>query len=186
MVRRRNRRKTTKSTAGINRRTKKSGNLFLNSSITVLTILVFAFGYSWAHRQFIARQDGSSALINMPEEVTTLTSKMWTEKQYRDIKVEVLNGVGIDGIAAEVTEYLREKGFDVVKTDDAGRTDYIYSMVKDRTGNLYSARNLAQILNIDTLSVLQEINKSLILDATVILGKDYTHLAPFISKRELP
>ena len=111
---------------------------------------------------------------------------MWMEKRYRDIKVEVLNGIGIDGIAAEVTEYLREKGFDVVKTDDAGRTDYIYSMVKDRTGNLGSARNLAEILNIDTLSVLQEINKSLMLDATVILGRDYVHLAPFNSKRELP
>jgi len=175
-----------KSNAGVNRRKKKSGNLFLNSSVAVLTILVFALGYSWAHRQFIAKQDGSAALIKLPEEATTLTSRMWMAKQYRDIKVEVLNGVGVDGIAAEVTEYLREKGFDVVKTDDAGRTDYIYSMVKDRTGNLYSARNLAQILNIDTLSVLQEINKSLILDITVVLGKDYINLSPFITKRELP
>lgn len=186
MVRRRYRRKSLKSPAGVNRGKKKSGNLFLNSSVAVLTILVFALGYSWAHRQFIAKKDGSSVLISLPEEATTLTSKMWMEKQYRDIKVEVLNGIGVDGIAAEVTDFLREKGFDVVKTDDAGRTDYIYSMVKDRTGNLYSARNLAEILNIDTLSVLQEINKSLILDATVILGKDYKHLAPFNLNRELP
>ena len=185
MVRRRNRRKSLKSTTGLKRRKNKSGNFFLNSSVAVLTLLVFALGYSWAHRQFIAKDD-SSVLLTLPDEATTLTSKMWMEKKYRDIKVEVLNGIGIDGIAAEVTEYLRDKGFDVVKTDDAGRTDYIYSMVKDRTGNLGSARNLAEILNIDTLSVLQEINKSLILDATVILGKDYIHLAPFNSKRELP
>lgn len=185
MVRRRNKRKSLKSSTGLTRRKNKSGNFFLNSSVVVLTLLVFALGYSWAHRQFIA-DDDSSVLLTLPEEATTLTSKMWMEKRYRDIKVEVLNGIGIDGIAAEVTDYLREKGFDVVNTDDAGRTDYIYSMVKDRTGNLSSARNLAEILNIDTLSVLQEINKSLILDATVILGRDYIHLAPFNSKRELP
>lgn len=185
MVRRRNKRKSLKSSTGLTRRKNKSGNFFLNSSVAVLTLLVFALGYSWAHRQFIAKDD-SSILLTLPEEATTLTSKMWMEKRYRDIKVEVLNGIGIDGIAAEVTDYLREKGFDVVNTDDAGRTDYIYSMVKDRTGNLSSARNLAEILNIDTLSVLQEINKSLILDATVILGRDYIHLAPFNSKRELP
>lgn len=185
MVRRRNKRKSLKSSTGLTRRKNKSGNFFLNSSVAVLTLLVFALGYSWAHRQFIA-DDDSSVLLTLPEEATTLTSKMWMEKRYRDIKVEVLNGIGIDGIAAEVTDYLREKGFDVVNTDDAGRTDYIYSMVKDRTGNLSSARNLAEILNIDTLSVLQEINKSLILDATVILGRDYIHLAPFNSKRELP
>ncbi len=186
MVRRRSRRKSLKSTSGVNRRRNKSGNFFLNGSVVVLTMLVFALGYSWVHRQFIAKNDMSSVLLSLPEEATTLTSKMWMEKRYRDIKVEVLNGIGIDGIAAEVTEYLREKGFDVVNTDDAGRTDYIYSMVKDRTGNLSSARTLAEILNIDTLSILQEINKSLILDATVILGKDYIHLAPFKSKRELP
>ena len=186
MVRRRNKRKSLRSTTGVKRRKSNSGKFFLNGSVAVLTLLVFALGYSWVHRHFIAKNDDLSVLLSLPEEATTLTSKMWMEKKYRDTKVEVLNGVGIDGIAAEVTEYLRGKGFDVVKTDDAGRTDYIYSMVKDRTGNLSSARNLAEILNIDTLSVLQEINKSLILDATVILGKDYIHLAPFNSKRELP
>ena len=108
------------------------------------------------------------------------------EKQFRDIKVEVLNGNGVDGIAAVATDFLREQGFDVVRTDDADRTDYLYTIVKDRTGNLHSARRLAEILNVDTVSVIQEINRSLVLDTTVILGKDYANLAPFAALKDIP
>ena len=186
MPRRKARRKTFKTVLRNRGKGETAGNMFLNTSIGVLTLLTLALIYSWGHRQFIANPDFNNALITLADKPTTLTSRMWMEKRFRDIKVEVLNGIGIDGIAARTTEYLREKGFDVVKTGDAGRTDYIFSVVKDRTGNLHSARRLAEVLYVDTLSVLQEVNKSLILDVTVVLGRDYANLAPFIAAEDLP
>lgn len=186
MPRRKARRKTFKTVLRNRGKGKTAGNMFLNTSIGVLTLLTFALIYSWGHRQFIANPDLNNALITLADKPTTLTSRMWMEKRFRDIKVEVLNGIGIDGIAARTTEYLREKGFDVVKTGDAGRTDYIFSVVKDRTGNLHSARRLAEVLHVDTLSVLQQVNKSLILDVTVVLGRDYANLAPFTAAEDLP
>ena len=186
MPRRRGRRKSIKSASKSKYSRKTANNLFLNTSVVVLSIFIFALAYSWLHRQFIAAPNDSRPFIQLSEKPTTLTSKMWLEKQFRDIKVEVLNGNGVDGIAAVATDFLREQGFDVVRTDDADRTDYLYTLVKDRTGNLQSARRLAEILNVDTVSVIQEINRSLVLDATVILGKDYANLAPFAVLKDIP
>ncbi len=186
MPRRKGRRKSIKSVSGSKNRKQAANNLFLNTSVAILSVFIIALAYSLLHRQFIAEPNESGALIKFAEKPTTLTSKMWMEKQFRDIKVEVLNGNGVDGIAATTTDFLREHGFDVVKTDDADRTDYAYTLIKDRAGNLYSARRLAEVLDVDTLSVIQEINKSLILDATVILGQDYTTLAPFTFVRDIP
>ena len=186
MPRRKGRRKSIKSASKSNNGKKAASNLFLNTSLVVLSLFIFALSYSWLHRQFIAEPNDSAAFIKLSEKPTTLTSKMWLEKQFRDIKVEVLNGNGVDGIAATATDFLREKGFDVVRTDDADRTDYVYTLIKDRAGNLHTARRLAEILNVDTLSVFQEINRSLVLDATVILGKDYADLAPFATLKDIP
>lgn len=186
MPRRRGRRKSIKSASKSNNRKKVASNLFLNTSLVVLSLFILALSYSWLHRQFIAEPNDSAAFIQLSEKPTTLTSKMWLEKQFRDIKVEVLNGNGVDGIAATATDFLREQGFDVVRTDDADRTDYVYTLIKDRAGNLHTARRLAEILNVDTLSVFQEINRSLMLDATVILGKDYANLAPFATLKDIP
>ena len=186
MTRRRSRRKNLRSSSNNKVKSQATSNLFLNSSIGVLAILILALSYSWIHRQFIAISDDQRALIPLSNNTTTLTSKMWMEKRFRDVKVEVLNGIGIDGIAAIATDYLRDQGFDVVKTDNADHSDYTFSLIKDRAGNLRSARSIAEVLNIDTLSVLQDINKSLILDVTVILGRDYQNLSPFSTAQNLP
>lgn len=186
MPRRKARRKSIRSASNSINRRKAASNLFLNTSVVVLSLFIFALSYSWIHRQFIAEPNDSTALIQFSVKPTTLTSKMWMEKRFRDIKVEVLNGNGVDGIAAIATDFLREQGFDVVRTDDADRTDYAFTLIKDRAGNFHTARRLAEILNVDTLSVLQEINRSLLLDATVILGKDYANLAPFATLKNIP
>ena len=186
MPRRKGRRRSINPVSISKNRKKTANNIFLNTSVVVLSIFIFALAYSWLHRQFIADPNDSKPLFQLSENPTTLTSKMWMERQFRDIKVEVLNGIGVDGIAAATTDFLREQGFDVVRTDDADRTDYAYTLIKDRAGNLHSVRRLAEILNVDTLSVLQEINRSLVLDATVIIGKDYTNLAPFATLKDIP
>lgn len=95
------------------------------------------------------------------------------------IQVEVRNGCGVSGLAAETTMYLRERGFDVVEVGDYHRFDEPVSRVVDRVGDLESARKVAAALGIPEDHVEQDIGPEYYLDATVILGRDYEELRPF-------
>ena len=95
------------------------------------------------------------------------------------IQVEVLNGAGVDHLAWETTQFLRDQGFDVVNTGNAQSFDYEQSVVIDRIGDLESARRVARALEISPDRVRQEVRTDYYLDASVILGDDYRTLRPF-------
>ena len=55
----------------------------------------------------------------------------------KDIKVEILNGCGIKGIAAKTSEYLRLKyRIDVVRSDNADKYDYSKTVIIGRNEDL--------------------------------------------------
>lgn len=60
--------------------------------------------------------------------------------------VEVLNGCGKDGLASEMADWLRRRGFDVVEWRDADRYDYQNTLVQDRAGRGSAADLLAEKL----------------------------------------
>jgi len=95
------------------------------------------------------------------------------------IQVEVRNGAGVDGLAARTTRYLRDQGFDVMKTGNHSSFDQKKSMVIDRIGNLDAARRVAEALGIPPDQVHQRIQRQYSLDASVIIGHDYQQLHPF-------
>ncbi len=95
------------------------------------------------------------------------------------IQVEVRNGCGVDHLAARTTQFLRDRGFDVVEVGDHSSFDVQRSMVIDRVGDLETAKRVAAALNIPEERVIQEIRPSLYLDASVIIGHDYERLEPF-------
>jgi hypothetical protein len=95
------------------------------------------------------------------------------------IQVEVRNGIGVSGLAGEVTHYLRRQGFDVVEVGNLGSFDGPNSVVVDRVGNLEAAKRVAAALGIPEERVTQEIQPDLYLDASVIIGQDYRDLKPF-------
>ncbi|NNE34992.1 MAG: LytR C-terminal domain-containing protein [Rhodothermales bacterium] len=101
----------------------------------------------------------------------------------RVIQVEILNGSGIDDLAADTRNYIREHGFDVVKVGNYTRSDMDSSIVIDRVGDLESAKKVANILGIAHTRVLQEIDLDVYLDASIILGMDYESLRPFRSRK---
>lgn len=86
------------------------------------------------------------------------------------IRVEVLNGTGVAGLAREVTTLLRDRGFDVVYYGNASRRDS--TVVLDRAGDLTAVQAIARILEID--QVQTAIDTTLYLEATVLLGLDWT------------
>lgn len=95
------------------------------------------------------------------------------------IQVEVRNGAGVDHLAARTTQYLRDRGFDVVNTENHSSFDQEKSMVIDRVGNLDAAERVAEVLGIPPDQVHQEIRRQYYLDASVIIGHDYEQLRPF-------
>lgn len=87
------------------------------------------------------------------------------------VRVEVLNGAGTAGLAREATHHLRGAGFDVVFFGNARRFDHTRSVVIDRVGHAERARAVAAALQVD--SVHTAVDSSLMLDVTVVLGRDW-------------
>ncbi|MBL7961739.1 LytR C-terminal domain-containing protein, partial [bacterium] len=94
----------------------------------------------------------------------------------KTVRVEILNGAGVPKLASRAADYLRAKGFDVVKTDNAPHGNFKKSVVQDRIGDIEKARAIASSLGIGEAGVLQQKNPQLYLDVTVILGQDYKTL----------
>jgi hypothetical protein len=87
------------------------------------------------------------------------------------IRIEILNGAGQAGLAREATERLRDRGFDVVYFGNAREFGLDSSLVLDRVGREEAARAVADALGIAT--VRSEPDSTLLLEVTVILGKDW-------------
>jgi len=92
------------------------------------------------------------------------------------VRVEVVNGGGVDGMGAEAMDYLREVGFDVVELGN--HPDYLRdgtvrdsSVVLDRVGRPAWARSVAEAL--DVSRVTQEPDSNLLVDVTVVLGAQW-------------
>ena len=98
------------------------------------------------------------------------------------IKVEVLNGAGVSGIAQRVTDYLRKEGFDVINYGNAESFSFYETIVLDRIGNRHRAQRVAQAVGAGT--VVEQKNPFLALDVTMILCRDFKTLIPFTMKGE--
>jgi len=99
----------------------------------------------------------------------------------KTLQVEVLNGCGVSGVAHKFTNFLRNKGVDVVKTDnykelDVEKFNMPKTLVVDRKGDMLNAVHVADLLGMDTQRVVQEINEAFLVDATVIIGQDFRKL----------
>ncbi len=95
------------------------------------------------------------------------------------IQVEVRNACGVPGLAGTATQFLRQHGFDVVETGNYHRSDLQFSKVIDRIGDLESALKVARVLGIDEARVEQDVDTGFFLDASVVIGMDYSGLRPF-------
>ena len=89
------------------------------------------------------------------------------------IQVEVLNGCGVAGVGDGLTDILRKKGIDVVKTGNYRSFDIDKTFIIDRMGKVETANRVADSLNLDKKFIITEKNKSYFLDLTIVIGKDY-------------
>lgn len=139
---------------------KAVGSWVLNVAIGLLLILNILFIYSLVDRAMVSSQTARSDI-------------------QRVIQVEVLNGCGETGLAREMTEYLRQRGFDVIEVANAESFNFYKSMVIDRVGNPAIAEQVAQAIGLNPENVIQQKNEYLACDATLIIGRDYRKWKPF-------
>ncbi len=93
------------------------------------------------------------------------------------ITVEVLNACGVQGLANEITQYLRKNKFDVVNIGNYKNFDLDHTLVLDRVSlNGIYAKKVARVLGVNEKQVVPQLDDSLQLNVTVIVGKDYKHL----------
>lgn len=93
------------------------------------------------------------------------------------LQIEILNGCGVSGIAAEFTEYLRKNEIDVVRTDNYESFNVLETVIIDRRGQSERMIEIAEIIGVDRSRILKEVNEAYLIDATIVLGKDYLHLS---------
>lgn len=94
------------------------------------------------------------------------------------IQINILNSTKISGKANEVKKYMRSRGFDVVETGNYTE-EVEKSFVIDRLGDKQSAIKVASAVGIPDSLIITEIDSSLFLRCSVILGKDLHQLNPF-------
>lgn len=92
------------------------------------------------------------------------------------VQVEVLNGIGEPKIAQKVTNLLRAGGFDVVEMGNYKTTGVEKTIVIGRTSNTSAPKEVATFLGLEQTKILQQPDKNLYLDATVVIGKDIYRL----------
>lgn len=86
------------------------------------------------------------------------------------IKVEVLNATRNRGFARRATLFLRDRGYDVVSMGNSGRTQDSTAIL-DRSNHPQWARLIADALH---ARVIERPDTSRYLDATVLIGSDWT------------
>lgn len=146
-----------------NSRNEQTSNLLLNSAIGFLSVLLFILVFALGSRLLYPRIANERAVDD-----PTLISAV--------IQMEVLNGVGISGLANQFTRALRQFGFDVVETGNYDHFDVPNTLIISRSGKMENARRVARAIGVEDQYILREEAPEFYLDVTLIIGSDYEQL----------
>ncbi|MBK7498758.1 MAG: LytR C-terminal domain-containing protein [Ignavibacteriales bacterium] len=148
-----------KENFSINPNSEKNTNLFFIIASVILSLFAVFLLYSILDK---------TGIINSNDDKNTKPQNV-----QQLIQVEVLNGCGVAGIGDGLTDVLRSKGIDVVKTGNYRSFDIDNTFIIDRLGKIETANRVADSLNLDKRFIITEKNKSYFLDLTIVIGKDY-------------
>ncbi len=155
-----------KRTVNKRKKTKKTlQNLqkwLLNFAIACLAIIIVSFMLSSTKR--ISSNDEKIDLSNQ-----TVVNKM---PIYQDITIEVLNGCGIPGMAGRYTNFLREKGFDVIYYGNADEMNHLETFVIAGDTTAKKLTPLLTTMNINRSRIKYLEGMDSFTTFKIILGKD--------------
>lgn len=87
--------------------------------------------------------------------------------------IELLNGTGVNGLAARTQELYQNYGFDVQKIGNADRDDYEQTIIIDRGGNREIAQRVGQLIRAENIIQGNPLSDSPEIGVTIILGQDF-------------
>ncbi len=160
------------------RRKSKKNNLkriSANLTLGILAVLVFGFLVSGINRIFF----NSGIDADYPNLSTLLTKTSYEKKTGHKIQVEIWNGCGISNLAMMYTDFLRSEGLDVLDSKNADHFNYLETTILHHRGDINRALVLADILQIDHSSIIDDKNENLFYDLTIIIGQDYMDLSSY-------
>jgi LytR cell envelope-related transcriptional attenuator len=96
------------------------------------------------------------------------------------LRIEVLNGCGVDGLASRVALELEALGQEVTRVGDAPDQNHEHSLLVDRRARPMLTERLAE--RIGPIPVLYERLDDATVDATLVLGRDAPQLAILTSR----
>ncbi len=171
----RGRRKTRRKSKPSKKKSLVSGT---NVALVLLSITSVAFVVSVVNRHL---RGGMTIQDFRQEAPLALTVAAHDNSLLRDIEVEVLNGCGINGLAQQFTDYLRDKHLDVIRTEDADNFHYDKTIVILRRDEFEKVAQVAKLLDIsprDSIRVFVDPDGSLLTDVTIVIGSDYLNISP--------
>lgn len=90
------------------------------------------------------------------------------------IRVEVLNGCGVSGVARRTSDFLLRKGYDVRDYGNASHQRYEKTTIFVRGGDRSTGEALAATISLPLEMVKMKPDPNLVdVDVTLLLGKDY-------------
>jgi anionic cell wall polymer biosynthesis LytR-Cps2A-Psr (LCP) family protein len=89
------------------------------------------------------------------------------------IRIEVLNGTSVTGLASRTAQLYKGYGFRIASVMNAEHSDYERTVVLDRRGNPDAARRVAELIRCSQIHSQIEENRDETVDVTIILGKDF-------------
>jgi hypothetical protein len=150
-------------------------NYVLNITIIIIAGICFYLAYSMIMSSSGIKSRGDNKIG------TDTTRKQITNQPNLSVQINILNATGENRIGARFRDYLKQKGFDVVDMGNY-KAEVEKTMVLDIIGDLNKAKRVADAIGVSHRNVVQQLDKTKFIDATIIIGKDYTELKPFTEK----
>ena len=141
------------------------------SSSKVLFYLMFGKNTTIKDESFISPIENGKWLRERIENMKKFISDEGPAPIGNEINIEILNGSTNPGQAQSLRNYFVEYGFNIVHHGNAPRNDYEKTLVVDRIGRPSLAKRLADIINCQ--EVHTRIDKTLMVDVTIIIGNDF-------------
>jgi LCP family protein required for cell wall assembly len=162
-------------------------DIVTNMSRRDLRVLVGEMGDVNSSRVIFYRMFGKSTTIKEENFITPIENGIWLRARIENVKkfindegpapvgdeinIEILNGSTNPGQAQSLRNYFVEYGFNIVHYGNAPRSDYEKTLVIDRIGRPSLAKRIADIINCK--EVHTRIDKTLLVDVTIIIGNDF-------------
>jgi len=141
-------------------------------------VLIGIFAYStWVDRPARIREFTE---VEIPDKMLNLQVNKEQQQESMSIVVRILNGNGVSGVAYKLREYLLNQGFDVSETTNADHFNYEKTIVYLHTSNYSMSNKVSEKLGIDNNPVLDDRAPDYPCDVTIVMGKDYKQLPPFL------